>query len=163
VATTICDAKLNPVERSLGKRQLAPGTILARALCANPTPGRERAVKCSAIAKLPPIGTGVPAAVSEVSPPLDCDHIPPEATNITLRKARRFAQNNDGGQEITVPLKLNSLARDAIKAYYRARGQASVLVCVTFSFNDGTSVTLTKNLQVSPQPARTSPRDSKQG
>ena len=125
-------------------KNLVADLPLANALCSNPTPQARRAAKCSV--------RGLLLTAGAVNPgPGDCLSVSSDVvTKATRRRVQRFAKDNTGSEQIELPLKLSPLAIEAIKKSYRDSGSAQILVCVTFSFDDKTSITLTKQLSLSP-------------
>lgn len=143
-STTVCDARL---DRDVFARGLRSDVPVARALCRNPLPSRRRATTCAAGGFLLQ-----PIAPRAAEPALDCLSLPPDAaTPATRRLVRRFAADNAGEQEVTLPLRLNPLAIRAVKRSFRKSGLATVIVCVEFGFDDGTSIVVTRTLSLRPR------------
>ena len=83
--------------------------------------------------------------------PADCLTLSPDVVApATRQRVKRFASTNSGQRRAKLPLKLSPLAIQAIKKSYREAGVARILVCVDFAFDDGTTITLTKELPLSP-------------
>jgi hypothetical protein len=148
----ICDASLDRAQLVTKAGTLRPKLDLANALCSNPAPQQRRAATCSVQGLLL-------SADATNSGPADCLTLSPGVvTQATRKKVRRFADDNTGDQRIELPLKLNPLAIRAIKKSYRQTGLARILVCVEFAFDDGTTVTLTRELALTPGTKNNSPR-----
>lgn len=142
-STRFCDATLARSARTVGLRGLAKGARAATVLCTNTDPTVRRAVGCSARALLPGSRSdGEQAACLEVPGAL--------VTKRVRRRVRRFAASPDGAQEVDVRLRFNDLARKAILAAFRAQERSSILVCVEFTFEDGSTVTLQRELILLP-------------
>jgi len=140
----ICDARLDRDVLVTGNKKLAPNRALAQAVCSNPAPEQRRAASCSVQGLL------LSADATDAGP-ADCLTLSPAVvTQATRKKVLRFARDNAGDQQITLPLKLSRLAVRAIKKSYRAKGLARILVCVQFAFDDDTTVTLTRELSLRP-------------
>jgi hypothetical protein len=159
VGVQVCDAELSLASRTLalkpprrpelraGAIHLEAGNVLTKALCTNPAPNVRRAVSCSAQGFLPNV-SGETNDASGAGPTCDAMFPPDMATRVTRERVRRFAAGNNGGQMLALPLNLNGAARQAIKDAYRKSGRTSVVICVTFAFNDGKQVTLTRTLPI---------------
>ena len=95
---------------------------------------------------------GLVIAANAVNPgPADCLTLSPDVVApATRQRVKRFASTNSGQRRAKLPLKLSPLAIQAIKKSYREAGVARILVCVDFAFDDGTTITLTKELPLSP-------------
>ena len=123
----------------MGNLALAKGVI-----CRNPAPQQRRATKCAV--------HGLLLATNAVNPgPEDCLTLSPDVVApATRQRVKRFASTSSGQRRAKLPLKLSPLAIQAIKNSYRDAGVARILVCVDFAFDDGTTITLTKQLSISP-------------
>jgi len=152
VAVRVCAAQLAVPARTLGVQRIQAGSLLDKVRCSNPSPGTRRATACQVRALLPQVPAATLAADpgSTTSPTCDQTIAADQTTQITRDKARAFASTNDGTEQLDIPLKLNPLARKAIKNAYRNAGRASVVVCVTFTFNDGKTVTISDDLALTP-------------
>jgi DNA-binding beta-propeller fold protein YncE len=141
----ICDAQLDHKSRVAQASRLRANLRLAQAFCSNPTPEERRAAKCTV--------RGLVLSDNATNPgPTDCLSFSPNVvTPATRRRAKRFAKDNTGSEQIKLPLKLSPLATKAIKNSYRATGLARILVCVDFAFDDGSTITLTRELALSPK------------
>ena len=157
--TTVCTAELDPEGPllpcktcSVTRRTRGLHRIVAEALCRNPAPSVRRAVSCAAQGFLVN-AAALDGQVKTTAASLpDCVGLPPKfVTPATKRKVRRFRQNNPGDETLQVPLRLNDLTIRAIKKYYRQQGFAVIAVCVEFAFADGPSVTLRRELRLTPR------------